>query len=396
VAHGALVLDLDTRAGLAISRSLGRQGVIVGVASPDARASGMRTRYAVRRLVLPPPEDGIDAHARALLEYLEEQPTDAVLPSVDASVEALLRHRAEFERVTAPALASSAAVELASSKPRTLELAASLGISTPASLEVGSPAELADAVAELGLPAVLKPATSWRDLPGGGGERLGPVLLLNEDDVAREGAALGRALLQEVVPGARETVKLFRSDGRTLAVVVMRTDRSWPPLGGSSVMRRTIAAPEDVVGAAERLVAEVGLDGYAEVEFRRDSHGRPVLMEVNPRLSQSIEVAARAGVDFARMQLEWARGGRVEPVSRYAVGVRVGWLAGDARLLAAALLGTGPPPRPSRWQTAQAIAGDYVVRRARIDGFALRDPAPMLAALVFTGRGALRPSPSPG
>jgi hypothetical protein len=198
----------------------------------------------------------------------------------------------------------------------------------------------------------------------------------------------------------RETVKLFRQGGRTLATLVMRCERSWPPLGGSSVMRDTIAPPEDVVDAAQRLVAEIGLDGYAEVEFRRDSAGRPLLMEVNPRLSQSVELAIRAGIDFPRMQLEWARGGFVAPVSRYAVGVRVGWLAGEVRLLAAALFGTGPPPRPRVGETAAAIGRDYLVRHASIEGLTLRDPAPVVGALAFalggvTRRESLRPSASP-
>ncbi|HEY4412303.1 MAG TPA: ATP-grasp domain-containing protein, partial [Gaiellaceae bacterium] len=325
--------------------------------------------------------------------------TAVVLPSMDASVEALHRHRAEFERVTAPALGAPDAVEVALSKPRTLALAESLGLRTPATHAVGSPGELAAAVAELGLPAVLKPETSWHDLPEGGGERTAPLLLEHEADLARAPAV--PALLQEVVPGVRETVKLFRQDGRTLATLLMRCDRTWPPLGGSSVMRETIAPPDDVVDAAQRLVAEIGLEGYAEVEFRRDRAGRPVLMEVNPRLSQSVELALRAGVDFPRMQVEWARGGRVEPVSRYAVGVRVGWLAGEARLLAAALTGSGPPPRPRAGETAAAILRDYVVRRAAIEGLSWRDPAPVLGALAFavggvTRRGSRRPSSSPG
>ena len=118
-------------------------------------------------------------------------------------------------------------------------------------------------------------------------------------------------LVQEVVGGTRETIKLFRNAGRTLVRLAMTIDRTWPPLGGSSVMRRSISPPEDALRAAERLVAEIGLDGYSEVEFRRSPEGAPVLMEVNPRLSQSVELAIRAGVDFPRMQLEWARGGRI-------------------------------------------------------------------------------------
>ena len=107
-------------------------------------------------------------------------------------------------------------------------------------------------------------------------------------------------------------------------------------------------------------------------------------MEVNPRLSQSVEVAVRAGVDFPRMQLEWARGGETREVPSYAVGMRLGWLAGDMRVLAAAA--TRRPPRPPLWSTVSAFVKDYVLRRVRIEGFDIHDPKPMVGALMFAAR----------
>lgn len=57
---------------------------------------------------------------------------------------------------------------------------------------------------------------------------------------------------------------------------------------------------------ALRLVREIGLEGYCQVEFRRGSAGKPYLMEVNPRLNLGIEVAVRAGVDFPYLLYQWA------------------------------------------------------------------------------------------
>ncbi len=113
-------------------------------------------------------------------------------------------------------------------------------------------------------------------------------------------------------------------------------------------------------------------------------------MEINPRLSQSVELATRAGVDFPRMQLEWARGGTLPEARPAAVGVRVGWLAGDLRLLVGSVAGS-PPPRPAVGRTIRSIGSDYVVHRARIEGFDLRDPRPMLGAIGFAARLLVRP-----
>jgi predicted ATP-grasp superfamily ATP-dependent carboligase len=372
-----------------MARSLGRAGYRVSVAARDERASGLSTRYAVHRAVLPDPEVDFEAYTDALVAALRKQPADTVLPTIDASVEALHRHRDTIGRITAPALGALEAVEVALSKERTLELARSLGQPVPRSTAVTSSDELEAAIAEVGTPCVLKPVTSWRAV-GEGGERVAPLYVRDAAEGKRLGDELVRpeapVLVQELAPGTRETIKLFRDRGRTIARLAMVIDRAWPPLGGSSVMRWTAQPSEDTLANAERLVAEIELDGYSEVEFRRDADGRALLMEVNPRLSQSVEVATRAGVDFPRMQLEWARGGRIPEPPAPTLGVRVGWLAGDLRLLMGAFAGS-PDPRPERGPTLKAIGADYAVHRARLEGFDLRDPRPMLGAVGFALRG---------
>jgi predicted ATP-grasp superfamily ATP-dependent carboligase len=381
----ALVLDLDTRAGLSTARSLGRAGCTLSVAARDGHASGLRTRYASRRSVLPDPEVDFDAHVAALLELLQEQPTDAVLTSIDSSVEALHKNRDAIGRLASPALGSPEAVEIALSKERTLAVAEGLGIGVPRSHTVSSAAELEAAAAETGFPCVVKPVTSWRPIAEGG-ERVAPIYVADAAQAAIVGETLVRedapVLVQELVGGIRETIKLFRNQGETLARVAMQIDRTWPPLGGSSVMRRTIAPPSDTLDMGERLIAEIDLDGYSEAEFRRDANGRPLLMEINPRLSQSVELAVRAGVDFPRMQLEWARGGKIPVAPTATLGLRVAWLAGDLRLVVGSLRGS-PPPKPMFRPTMRAIAGDYLFHHIRIEGLDLRDPRPVLGGLFF-------------
>jgi predicted ATP-grasp superfamily ATP-dependent carboligase len=387
----ALVLDLDTRGGLSIVRALGDAGLRLATAAPVA-APGLRTRHADARFLLPAPADGVPAALAALVDALRRQPVDVILTSGDPWLALLHEHRATIAPLAAPAVGAPEAVALALSKPRTLALAAELGIPAPRSLSACSVAEAAAAADELGLPVVLKPASSWRPDDGGdGGDRLSPTWCATRAEVEAAAAALARpdapVLVQEVAPGARETHKLFVAGGEVLARVVMEPQRCWPPLGGSSTMRQTIRPPADSAAMAERLVLEAGLDGYSEVEFRRSVDGRPLLMEINPRLSQSIEIARKAGVDFARMQLEWARGGRLDRVEGYRIGVRVGWLAGDARFAVSALRGSGSPA-PARRDAAQ-IGRDYLTG-TRIEGLDLSDPRPVLSALAFNARGLVK------
>jgi carbamoyl-phosphate synthase large subunit len=385
-----LVLDGDTRAGLEIARRLHRLGERVVIASSEARASGMRTRAAESALVLPDPRTAFDAYADGIVASLA--PGDVAMCTGERALEALRARRAEITaRGAIAAIASEPALTIAGSKELTLERAAALGIDCPRSLGVVTPEETLAGAEELGYPVVVKPLASWRALPGGGGETVAPMLAHDRPGLERIAHRLVRpdapALLQQVATGVRETHKFLRQDGRTIARLVMLAERCWPPLGGSSVMRVTVAPPVDSYPLAEELVADAGLEGVSEVEFRRDAAGRPLLMEINARLSQSIALAHRAGVELAQLQLRWARGELLEPVPDYRRGVRLGWPAGEARLLACSLIGR-LDPRPRTLDELRDIARDYGFRRAGLEGLDRRDLAPTAAAMAFTVRSA--------
>lgn len=385
-----LVLDGDTRAGLEIARRLHRLGERVAIASSEARASGMRTRAAEAQVVLPDPRTAFDAYADGIVDALGAD--DVAMCSGERALEGLRARRAAIEaRGAIAAIASEPALTIAGSKELTLERATALGIECPRSLHVATPEEVLAGADELGYPLVVKPLASWRALPGGGGETVAPMLAHDRAGLEAVAHRLVRldapALLQQVATGVRETHKLLRQDGRTIARLVMVAERCWPPLGGSSVMRVTVDPPADSYAQALALVTDVGLEGVCEVEFRRDAAGRPLLMEINARISQSVALAHRAGVELAQLHLRWARGEQLEPVADYRRGVRLGWPAGEARLLACGLIGR-LDPRPRPLGELRDIARDYGLRRAGLEGLDRRDLAPTAAAMAFTVRSA--------
>ena len=152
-------------------------------------------------------------------------------------------------------------------------------------------------------------------------------------------------------------------------------------------MRVSIAPPRDALAHAEKLVSEAGFEGYSEVEFRRAGDGRPLLMEVNPRFSQSVELAIRSGVDFPHMQLAWMLGERPPPApARYRQGVRLSWLGGELWGLASAAFKLHDP-QPALVEALGSLARDYR-RPPNVDGLAWDDPLPILRATAAMSREA--------
>ena len=385
-----LVLDGDTRAGLEIARRLHLLGERVAIASSEGGASGMRTRAAEERVVLADPRTAFDAYADGIAAALG--PGDVAICSGERALEALrARREAIAARSAVAAIASEGALKIAGSKQLTLDRASALGIESPRSLQVSTPEQVLAGAVDLGYPLVVKPLASWRPLPGGGGETVAPMLAYDRAGLEKVARRLVRpeapALLQQVATGVRETHKFVLQDGRLIARLVMVAERCWPPLGGSSVMRVTVEPPADSYAQALALVTDAGLDGVSEVEFRRDAAGRPLLMEINARISQSVALAHRAGVELAQLQLRWARGERLEPVADYRRDVRLGWPAGEARLLACGVIGR-LDPRPRPLAELRDIARDYGLRHAGLEGLDRRDLAPTAAALAFTLKSA--------
>jgi hypothetical protein len=90
------------------------------------------------------------------------------------------------------------------------------------------------------------------------------------------------------------------------------------------------------------------------VEYKvEESTGTPYLMEINGRFWGSLQLAIDAGVDFPRILMELAMGGKPAPVMSYREGIRSRWWWGDVDHLILRLCRSDsdlslPPGSPSR------------------------------------------------
>jgi hypothetical protein len=66
-------------------------------------------------------------------------------------------------------------------------------------------------------------------------------------------------------------------------------------------------------------------------------------MEINPRLSASVELAVRSGVDFPHLLYQWASGEQIDSVKTYRTGNWMRHLKGDIATTIAALQQRGRP-----------------------------------------------------
>lgn len=351
VTYDALVLDGKLRQSLATVRSLGSRGLRVAVleTSDGGDVPAFSSRWCQQRFVCPA-KDGTDAYLTYLEQLLDRISVQVLIASSDGTIALIRRHRERFEQRVRIALAKEPALAIAVSKEQTLAIAKRIGVGIPRGVIVAEVSEVDAALHEISLPAVVKPVESW-GWDGQQGARIVSQLVTTPEEARRAVEELtrfgGTVLFQEFLSGRRESLSLFCANGEVYARFAFWGKRTNPPLGGIYTLRQAIAFPPDTGEQAERLVREIGLEGYAQVEFRRDASGKPYLMEINPRLNLAIAHAVNVGVDFPYMLYQWANGEPIERVKSYRTGGWMRYLNGDIRATSAAVRQRGRPGVPS-------------------------------------------------
>ncbi len=332
VAPEALVLDGDTRAALAIVRSLGSHGVRVTVGAPALESLAGASRHAGRRLRLPDAMGDPEGLGETLVALAAREPDRVWFPVTDASLAVVDRIRDQLTSVRLP-IPNREALAWAWDKDRLPELARAAGLHTPRTWRPAGIEEVGALADELRYPLVLKPRRSrWRGADGFVAGQVGyvntPATLLTTWEAMH--ARIPEPLIQEHVPGIGMGVFLLADRGRILARFAHRRLREKPPSGGVSVLSESIPVPSELIEPCDRLMAELRWHGVCMVEFKLDARdGRPWLIELNPRFWGSLALAIAAGVDFPWLLFQLALGEPPDEMPAYRAGVRNRWELGD-------------------------------------------------------------------
>jgi len=388
VTYDALVLDAQLRQSLVTVRSLGHRDKNVAALEVSSllkkRVPTFSSRWCQRRYVAPSYEENTEPYLTYLLQMLDYTGARVLITSADGTLALIREHRETLEQRVRIALAKEPALEVAINKDQTLEIAGRLGLGIPRGVTLKAESEVPAALGEVGLPAVVKPIESW--LWGENGQQAVRLIcqLVTTPEEARKAVREltcfgGQVLLQQFLSGRREAVSFLYANGEMYARFAQWARRTQPPLGGTSVYRQSIALPEDIGYQAEQLVRAIELEGYSEVEFRRDSAGKPYLMEINPRLSASVEVAVRSGVDFPHLLYQWANGEKIDRIESYRTGIWMRYLGGDIITTIQAL---HQRSRPGVDPPARAVLDFFLsfFTPTGYDYVEWRDPLPALVA----------------
>lgn len=324
-----LVIGDDTRATLAVVRSLGRAGKEVHLAPFNWHSPTTRSRYVAQVHQLPR-NTQVQSWARAAAEVLAGWRFDLIIPCCDRGIILIESAPGIFagQTIARPEPADAAARLFDKAATRALAEELSVPVAPGCALDDGTTAKtLADA---LGLPLFLKPRRSYE--PGSLGER-GSVMRLDTPEALAE-ALSGIAepsgwLAEAAIPGTGVGYSILAHEG-VVTQAFQHCRLREAETGGSSL--RMSEAPDPELGAAvASMVARLNYSGVCMFEFRRRPDGRHVLLEANARFWGSLPLPVSLGVDFPLFQYDQIVHGITHPQVAYPAGICARNLLHDAR-----------------------------------------------------------------
>ena len=381
-----LVLDGHTNQALACVRSLAHADHDLLVASEWRRPLAAWSRYCSGSFRLQ--EQSVEAFS-ALRRWALQQHVDIVLPLTERSCRLCNQDATHWDRagITIGCGPDSMLIQ-AFDKSHTLRLAASCDVEAPATHFPESEIDCRKAASAIGWPCVVKPrfSHSWDGhtfLPDRGPAYVSDFDALDHAVAERRQGAWW-PMIQAYAPGKGRGVFALCDQGRVRAWFSHERLRDVQPTGSGSSLRRSVALDDRLRLPAARLLAAMAWHGPAMVEFRDNGDAAPVLMEVNGRFWNSLQLAVDAGVDFPRMWIDLLTGREVESSGTYTEGVTSRWLWGDVKRFLR--IAAGPPsgftgPYPSRWQGLKELLGPQPAG-TRLEIWRSSDPWPAMGEWI--------------
>lgn len=379
--------------GYASVRSLSRAGVGTLAAVDDPTLPVTASRYCDGSVEVPPPSEFL-AYRDALLEVARRPEVRTIVPHRPQDPYLLAKYADDFEPHVDLVVPTLERLRLAHDRKELMDAAEAAGVPVPETELLGEAGDDADdRIVKSRYNLVTADYVDSFDPSEGEIEK---AIVHVPGDEPLETEAIGakmnhEPIVQEYVDAADQYVfGALYDHGEALATFQHRQLRADAYTGGGGVYRETIHDPElEAVGRA--VLDHLEWHGLACIEYVEDAAtGEFKLIELNPRMWQSLACATRAGGQFPRWYWLTATGRGEEIDPGYDVGVRTHYLFGEVEHLAS-IAGKSSPvvERPS----LPAAAGEVLASCGRTPNFdilRLDDPTTALQLARRELGGALR------
>ena len=324
-----LVSDGSYKHSLGIVRDLGRRGIEVFTCSDVRPAIAGLSKYARGHFLVPSTDERL--YINVIEQIIQELHIDVYIPVGYNSCRAAAYSRERLQTICKLFISNAETIQLAADKQRTCAIAVELGIPVPRTFAPTSIEEAISYSYDASFPLVIKSKHE--------GAPFKTIYVHNASQYKQHYNNLLRKysfsvkslpIVQNCLRGGGYGFFAFYLNGIMQAYFMHRRIREYPITGGSSTCAESFADSR-LFELGKRILDHLQWHGAAMVEFKQDRQGDEYyLLEINPKLWGSIDLALHCGVSFPFMMIQAACGEQISFNKDYPVGVRYHWpLSGE-------------------------------------------------------------------
>lgn len=266
--------------------------------------------------VVPPVKS--DKYVNTLLDICKNEKVDVLLPFMSAELSALEAKKRDFETVgTKVSVSNGDSIAITNNKLKFYEFLKDKGLPVPKFKRIEKADELYEACEFVGYPqkAVCVKAT---ELSGSRGIRLidpkksrydilfgqKPNSFYTTIDelyaTLKERLEMPEMMAMEYLPGTEGSVDLLADHGKILYMAYRESNVNL----ASIPQEATLSYNEKAYRIAEEVIKALSLDGNADLDFKNDADGNPVLMEINPRIAATMQIFKVGGLNLPYLRVK--------------------------------------------------------------------------------------------
>jgi predicted ATP-grasp superfamily ATP-dependent carboligase len=311
-----LLLDASNQNTLAITRHMGKAGHEIHLVGYQEQSLTFYSKYVFKKYIFADPRKDEASYIRSILQLLEHESFGMIMPVGFKSYQTCSKNREAIRRHTSLVITSDENISLAVSKQRTYEYASGIGICVPETFRVSNADEIRNL--PLKFPVVIKsPFESGKNVVGYADDFEEAEKKFRKMCETENLSSPDMPLIQEYVKGDGYGFFAMYQGGKCIRYFMHHRIREYPVTGGASVFAETYY-DEELKSAGMKLLDHLKWEGVAMVEFKKDVRdGKYKLMEINPKLWGSLELAITAGINFPQLLVDAAEGKLEEKESNY-------------------------------------------------------------------------------
>ena len=253
-----------------------------------------------------------------LLEICKKEKVDVIMPFMSAELLPLIERKDEFEAIgTKVSVADRYSVEITNNKYRLYDFLKENCLPVPKFAPVRKASDLLVACEACGYPnnavcvkatelsgsrgiRIIKPEMSKFDILFG--EKPNSFFTTMDELLCtlEERDEMPEMMAMEYLPGMEGSVDLLADNGKILYMAYRESTVNLHSIPQAGELKEN----KEAYAIAEKVIAALNFTGNADLDFKNDSDGHPVLMEINPRIAATMKIFKEGGVNFPYLRIK--------------------------------------------------------------------------------------------